>query len=583
MATVEEPVQVPAGGLNPPGGNHRRDEFLRRLAGILLALGVVVVVAAFIPGLPGGIPDPRQSDLVLAPLVAAGLLLLVASGVVRGVRADSRHARPALAGPAISARVEFALVASVVAVFAGAVSLGIAQRIPFGWDESVYALISRHWLFGTPASGWGPYRPPGLSVLAVIPNLFTSNEAAFRAIGLVFGCLTVLAVWLVARRLGGVAAGLVAGVVIASAQPIQINAGSLLNDVPAVGLLALLVAVLWRVMEDDRSGWSILWIAPIAALSFYVRYGAAVPIALIAATALVVWPRRIAADWPKALATVGLLLLLLLPHLVYATIQTGTPWGIGLLASIGAQAAYPGQAVVTDLAWLPYFLVGPLGAIVAIVGLITWVISITAAIRRRTADRATRALTLLIVPAIGQIAFLGMTILPQARYIYLAMTLLIVAGAIGLAKAWQSLGIARAPVGWLAAGLLGVYLAGSVALVPHVAAARRVADEWLRDGAQFIAAHSTGDCSVLASDVPQITWYSRCAAYAFRNGPAADRDQLLRGHDRWLVIRRDGLFQPAATILDQYLARTLPDSRVLLKDGSRVVRAELYRFAVPGA
>ncbi|MDP9251080.1 MAG: glycosyltransferase family 39 protein, partial [Chloroflexota bacterium] len=278
MATVEEPVQVPAGGLNPAGGNQRRDEILRTLAGILLALGVVVVVAAFIPGLPGGIPDPRQSDLVLAPLVAAGLLLLGAAGVVRGVRADSRQARPALAGPAISARVEFALVGLVVAVFAGAVSLGIAQRTPFGWDESVYALISRHWLFGTPASGWGPYRPPALSLLAVIPNLVTSNEAAFRAIGLAFGCLTVLAVWLVARRLGGVAAGLVAAVVIASAQPIQINAGFLLNDVPAVGLLALLVAVLWRVMEDDRSGWSMLWIAPIAALSFYVRYGAAVPI-----------------------------------------------------------------------------------------------------------------------------------------------------------------------------------------------------------------------------------------------------------------------------------------------------------------
>ena len=86
----------------------------------------------------------------------------------------------------------------------------------------------------------------------------------------------------------------------------------------------------------------------------------------------------------------------------------------------------------------------------------------------------------------------------------------------------------------------------------------------------------------MATDVPEITWYSGCAAYGFGTGPGADRDQLLSGQDRWLVVRRDGVFQPPAAILDEYLSRVAPGSRVLLKDGSGVVRAELYRFAAAG-
>jgi 4-amino-4-deoxy-L-arabinose transferase-like glycosyltransferase len=648
MGRDEEQIQVSSDGLIADARRRRRDRIPRFLTVILLALGLVAVVASFVPDLRGGIRVPERADIAWAPLMVSGLLLLLAAATAIGLGVGFRAGRgrslrielalaasipfaiaglliathvselssPALPSPpmlvavvvaslavgvalpvglwmahrsrghpvsvpTISRRAEVALIGLVVLVFASAVALGVRQAVPFGWDESVYALISRHWLFGTPATGWGIHRPPVLSILASIPMLVTRNESAFRAIGLLAGCMAVAAVWLVGRRLHGILTGVVAAAVVASAQPIQINSGFLLNDVPATGLLLLLIATLWRVMEDERAGWSILWLAPIAVLAFYVRYGASVAILAIAVTALLVWPRRIAADWPKAVATAGLLVVLVIPHLVFSIMQTGSPWGIALAASGGAHSAYPGEAIVTYLVWLPYRLVGPLGAAVAIVGLLTCVVAIVRALRLRRWDRTARAFSILLVPAAAQIAVLGVTILPVGRYIYLAMILLIIAGCAGLVTAWSRLANGRRLVAWLGTGVLVAYLLGSVALVTGVAE-RGLSSTWLRDGGRYIAAHSSEGCSVLGSYLPQITWYSGCATYSFGDGTRADRDARLSGEDRWLVVRRDGVFQPATGILDQYLSRVVPGSQVLLKDGSGVVRAALYRFAPAG-
>jgi 4-amino-4-deoxy-L-arabinose transferase-like glycosyltransferase len=648
MGRDEEQIQVSPSGLIARSHRASRDRIFGFLPIVLLALGLVAVVASFVPDLRGGIHLPPPADMTWAPVMGIGLLLLLAAataiGLGLGVRsAGARSLRfelalaasipfaiavllsathltaltsPAVASPpmlvavvaasvavgvslpiglwmalrsrgqpvappSISRRAEVAILGLVLFIFAIAVVLGIRPAIEFGWDESVYALISRHWLFGTPATGWGIYRPPVVSILASIPMLVTRDESAFRAIGLVAGCMAVVAVWLVGRRLHGILTGVIAAVVVASAQSIQINAGHLLTDVPATGVLLLLIATLWRVMEDERAGWSILWLAPIAALAFYVRYGASVAILAIAVTALLIWRRRIAADWVKAVATAGLLIVLLLPHLILATLRTGTPWGIALLASGGARGAYPGAAMVTYLVWLPYQLVGPLGAAVAIIGLFTCVVAIVRAMKLRQLDRPARAHSLLLVPAAVQIAVMGITILPVGRYIYLGMILLIIAGCAGLVRMWSDLVNGKRLVAWLASGALVAYLLGSVAIIPGVAE-KGLAGTWLREGGQYIAAHSSEGCSVLASDVPEITWYSGCAAYGFGTRRAADRDQLLSGRDRWLLVRRDGVFQPAAAILDQYLSRVVPGSRVLLEDGSGVVRAELYRFAAAG-
>jgi hypothetical protein len=578
---AEKPHEGSADALNVRAGGGRLRDVVRLLPVTLLGLGILTLAPSFLAG-------PNQADLGWTPFVGLSMLLMASYAVMVGLGIAARGGPPVAVAagtapePLIGLRVELGLLGGTLATFAFAVGVGVLQHLPLGWDESVYALITRHWLFGTPATGWGFHRPLVLSILAVVPELVSRDESVLRVVGLLFGCLAVGATWLLGRRLHGPISGLLAAVVVASAQPIQVDAGFLLNDIPAVSLLLILTTVLWHQMEVERPGWSMLWLAPIAALAFYVRYGASVPILLIAATSLLIWWRRIASDWPRVLATAALLFVLLLPHLVFATLQTGTPWGIGLAASGGARPTYPGEGLVTYLAWFPYHLLGPLGAVVALIGLLTSLMAITRAIHTRAWDRTTRALTLLLVPAVGQIVVLGMSILPQSRYIYFAMVLLVLAGAIGLARAWSALGESRRLVGWLAGGLLAAYLVGSVVLVPGVVRAQRAGDEWIRHGARLIASRSGADCSVLASDAPQITWYSGCAAYNFRTRTAADRDQLLTGRDRWLVVRRDGEFQPRPAILNQYLSRVAPGSPILLRDASGAVRAELYRFAASG-
>jgi 4-amino-4-deoxy-L-arabinose transferase-like glycosyltransferase len=510
---------------------------------------------------------------VVIASVAVALVLPLGLWMVR------RPRQPGDAPPPLRQRLEFATIGLVVIAFAVAVVLAILQDVPFSWDESVYALIARHWVFGTPATGWGVYRPPVLSFLATVPMLVTRQEAVFRMIGLGFGCLTIIAVWLLGRRLAGARAGLVAAAIVASATPIQMNAGLLLNDVPSAGLVVLLLWVLWRVMEDPDAGWSMLWLAPVAAAAFYVRYGASVAIALIAVTALVLWPRRLLVDWRRVLATGALLVLLLLPHIVLSVLKYGSPWGIALQADHGAQGAYPGAALVAYAASLPFDLVGPLGAVVAVLGLLGGIALIARAVRQRHANRSTRAIALLLVPAVGQIVVLGIAILPQARYVFLAMILLIVAGSIMIAGALGALrGARRQGLGWVAAGVLGAYVLGSLVTAPQAAGARLSAFDWLRVGGRYIATHSTGPCSVLASDVPQVTWYSGCTTYSFGAPTDSGRDALLTGANRWLLLRRDGSFQPLASIVADYRSRVLGGSAFALHDHKGRTRGFVYRF-----
>lgn len=543
-----------------------------------------VRVAATVPALVG---LAALADLVLdagvgpagtaRPLAVASAVLMVVLPAAAWFL-HSSEVSPVAWRDNAPGRGELVLLGAIVVAFAFVVMLAILQRMPFGWDESVYALTTRHWVQGTPDTGWGIHRPPVLSIVGIVPMLASSSEIGFRLIGLVFGCGAVAAAWLLGRRLGGGHAGLLAGAVLASAAPIQTDAGLFLNDVPAMGLLLLFMAALWRIMERERVEWTIVWLAPLAALSFYVRYGASISILAIVVAAFLIWPRRLLGAWPKVVVTAGVLLLLLVPHLVFATLNTGAPWGIALRASGGAHAAYPGEALVTDLSWLPANLVGPLGAVVAILGMAATVFAIVRCARVRGWDRLGRAMAFLAVPAAIQIVILGMTILPQARYIFFPMACLMIAGCVAAARLGEALGRHRAGLARVAVACLAIYFAATAVAMP----ARQVANapqlEWIAQGGRYIAGHSEATCSILASNVPQFTWYSVCPTYNFAGGRQANRDRLLSG-DAWLVVRRDGLFQPSGPVMQEYLARVDRSSAVVLRDRQGRIRGTLYRFA----
>jgi len=200
-----------------------------------------------------------------------------------------------------------------------------------------------------------------------------------------------------------------------------------------------------------------------------------------------------------------------------------------------------------------------------------------AVLHRRWTRRA-RAYALLVIPAALQVGVLGLLTLPQARYIFLAVMLLVIAGSMALVDLAAGLRSGRRGALAVAAAAGGLALAISGALMPGEAGARADYLAWQRQAGQLIRAIGEGSCSVLASDVPQMTWYSGCRSLSFGDVTVADRDRLLSGTNRYLVLRRDGRFQPPDRVLRQYRSRLEEPAVADMHNpaGDRV--ATIYRF-----
>jgi 4-amino-4-deoxy-L-arabinose transferase-like glycosyltransferase len=477
---------------------------------------------------------------------------------------------------------QLAVLAGITAAFGAIVVLGMLQNAPFSWDESAYAITTRHWVQGGPATGTGVTRPPILPILGVIPIAIGTQEWLFRVTGLLFGMGLVAAAWFLARSMAGGGAGLLSGLLVASAPSLQIDAGLFLTDVPATALLVLLLAGVWRAFNGTQPpGWGLVWLAPLAAAAFYTRYGAIVPLAAIALTIPVLWPAQVRASWRPVVATVALVGLLLAPHAVFATLQRGTPLGIVLTAQGAAAGDSFGSGLVQYLAWLPAELIGFVPGLAAVLGLVAGASHLARAVRRRGWDTRSRALGLLVIPALAQSLLLGLVALPQQRYVFLPMVLLVVAGALAAAR----VGAERGRPGRLAVGLVAA--AGVIALLwsgvnmPSRAAGRTAFMEWERRAGLIIRERGAGSCSILASDYPTMSWYSGCPAYNFANVERPGRERLLTGENRFLVLRRDGKFQPTGSVLDAYLARVEPEPVAELRNGDDHLVGTVYRFADP--
>jgi hypothetical protein len=484
------------------------------------------------------------------------------------------------ASPRRARVVERGLVAAIAAAFVLTAAMVVIVAPQFTWDEAVYALTARRWLGEGPATGWGPHRPLILSLLGMIPlTLGFAQEAAFRVFGLAFGAGMIGATWFLARSLAGPVAGVGAALAVAAAPTLAGDAGLFLTDVPATAVLMVVVALLWRAMErSDAPGKDLLWVAPVAAAAFYIRYGSIVPLLALAVAAAVVWPTKLVAGWRTVVATLALTVVLLIPHAIFAAALTGSPFGIALAAQSGAHPAFAGEALLAYLAMLPAGLAGFVPGMLIGIGVATCSVRVLAG-RRPSGDRATRALVLLVLAALVQLAVLGIFILPQVRYIFLAIVLLIVAGCIALTELLAHRGTAgRLALVGVAAGLVV-----SLGLNPFVLRANATeslaAYAWERELGIRIGQLTPGACSVLASDVPQITWYSGCYAYNFGNRAIeGDRDSLLVYGERFLVVRTDGLFQPQGNLMAGYQARAEPQPVAVMRRSDGSVAARLYRF-----
>ena len=465
----------------------------------------------------------------------------------------------------------------VVVVFAIGVVAGVAVNTAFGYDESVYAVAARYWVAGTPTSGWDIHRPPLPSVIGVLPALLGGQEWQFRLVGAAFGTATVVSTWWLGRLVAGTAVGLVAAVAVAAAASFQRESGVFLTDIPSTLVLLITTGLLWRQLNRPGPGVGWLWLAPLAATAFYWRYGAVIALVALGIAAIAVGGRRLRDGWRWVGLTLLLLAVLAIPHMVFATAVRGEPWGIVLQA--GGLVADDRQLPLLEyLSWLPSTLFGPLGGVLAVVAVLVVVVRIWRPARRTPppSDPNGRFVEFAAIAAGSQLLVYGTLVHAEPRYLIFPMILLVLIGASGVVALAQRVQLpAAVPLALVGSAVMLVL--GVLESVGELQQ-RAASHDWTREVGTTIGAQSAGDCSILTSDAPIMSWYSGCEAYAYAATVGESRLPVLHGKDRFMVVREDGLFQP-----DEAYMRTtyLPHAELIaeFRNGYGDLAAQLYRIS----
>jgi len=428
------------------------------------------------------------------------------------------------------------------AAFLVPVLVGLSRNIALGYDEALYAQATRHWAtFGASGvSGWGIHRPPALPVIGIPFYVAGSGEEwAMRLTGVASGLAIIAAAWWGANTLAGSLAGVVAAAAVAAASPIQVEAASYLTDLPSTAVLLILAVLCLNVLWAPRTRWQdFVLMAALAVLAFYLRYGAALGVIALVVAALATRRERLISRGAAAGAVVGAVLLI--PHVIGAMSATGSP--LGILDAARRAAASGGAIPLADyLGWLPFDLVGPIGAGLAVLAaaMSVWLIA-----RRRDADEPFRGRGLFVAASAGMsLVLVGVTVHAEPRYVVFPLVLLVMLGSAGVARFATAPGRRRWIVPAVGTALAIAVVVGAVRTTA-VVDDRSARWDWLRAAARDIGDDARGrPCSVLTSDVPIIAWYSGCRAVNFLTGDEPDRVSLLTGTQRYLVVRSDGHLQ----------------------------------------
>lgn len=389
------------------------------------------------------------------------------------------------------------LVLASLAVWCACVGLVWWMAGPLGSDEAAYALLANG-----DGDGW-LYRPIGFVAFARLGLFLGDSELALRLPSAVIACGLIPAVFAVGSRLGPwVGAG--AAAVIAGTHTFVLRGPTLLTDVPST--IFMLAAIAIVIIELERGGgpsYRLAAVAPVLAASFYVRYGSAPTIAIVIVAACAVWRRAIFERPGPVLVTAGLFVALLVPFFVYSHQMTGSVTGILTLASEVAGRKYIGHGLVIYLAYAPYLYHGVLATPVVLVGL--------ASVARPPPQR--RCARFLALVAIGQLLAISLVSHASARFLFVAIVLLVALGVDAIARMIAARSERRTLAIRIAAWtILLAWVGMLVATVPILDSQRRGL-AGLVISAHAIRADAAGrPCTVIARATPQIMWYSGCAS-----------------------------------------------------------------------
>jgi 4-amino-4-deoxy-L-arabinose transferase-like glycosyltransferase len=423
------------------------------------------------------------------------------------------------------------LFTAAILVWAAAALIGLVLGPSLGHDEAAFALTAR----GQAPPGAWLYRSDGTVAIARIGIALGGAEWQLRLASTVLNALALVGVYAVGRVAFGPRTGAWAAAVLAGAHPMALRAAELLSDLPAMagilGGIALLASELDERSESGGRGpvgsagprWRIVLAAPIFAAAFYVRYGSAPVIALAIAVACALWFRAVVRrPWP-VLAMVGLLALLIVPHVLRSRAATGTWLGILEISAGMPRRAYIGEGLITYLTSNPFLFYGALVAPIMLAG----VVGVVSVVRMRR-----KAPWYLAIVALCQLVALGLESHGQPRYVFIAAALLVVLGVATLAG--SRFARPRLAFALVAASWLGVLVAAPI-YYRHLDDARAPI---LDAGATLRAASAGRPCVAVALIVPQLMWYSPCRVFAaglLEDPLPADRARYAASFTRWPI------------------------------------------------
>ncbi len=427
-----------------------------------------------------------------------------------------------------TSRIElFLVVTGALALGASLVAIAAVNE-PFGWDEAVYASKSRDWLNGTANSPFALHRAFALPAMGYIVLQFSNAEGAFRIVSAFWAVAAFGGMWLVGRTVFRSWAGLFAGSVFIASATFLRRATQFLTDIPAMALLLVITALLWRELdrEDGPSPW-ILVVGPLAALTTYVRFGSLAALVSVFSVASAIWWRVLIRSWRLIVGVVIGFLVTLIPHFVYSVNVTGTPWGVWLHSGRAAEGSFFGHGAISFLGMLPRGLAGPFAGYLLISALLVGGGVLIRRLSGRRFQVTDRGFGYLVGIGVVSLVLIGLVSPPTPRYVFFSIGVLLIAGAefLRLLVARFVPNNAQLVVATLIALALGTSFAVSIS-TEHRFVAETRREGWLPEAAgRLIRNHASVECNVATSQIPQLHWYSGCVASGLRNDSRDYPDQ----------------------------------------------------------
>lgn len=384
---------------------------------------------------------------------------------------------------------------------------------PVWWDEAEYMLKAKSLVFGTPATGWAWFRPILFPLLAASFFKVGLGVTDIKVTWLFISIATVFLVYLVGKELFNKKTGLISAAIFSVFYLDIFYMGRLLVDNTV--LFFSLIGI-YCFMKRNSNKWLGYASLPVIMIGTLFKFNTVVVFGVFLLYLLMVDGIKFYKE--KVLWVSGILgLLTYLPYAVWSWIKFGGPFAALFRASIGANRDTSAISVLGQyisyfpnyiyVVFLVLFLFG-LGII-----LINLFIARDLIKKEKNLQSMIFCLMLIFIPLLSLGIFINHF---EDRYINIIFPAVFFVTALSITTIQNFVAKYNK---WLAVGVTALILiAGSYPLLQYtdnIVKAKVDSYKGLEDAGLWIKANSNSDDIVFSAAIPEITYYSERATYAF--------------------------------------------------------------------